>query len=383
MEEQTHSPAGGGCRVVDLRSDTVAHPSQAMKEAMMTAPLGDDVFGEDPTVNALQEKVAAMLGKEAGLFVPSGTMANLICVLHHCQHRGSEVLLGHLSHIHLCEQGGIAQVGGVHPRTLKNLPDGTFSLEELRQKVRGENDMWPVTALVCVENTHNMVGGKVLSLAWLDELGATCRELGLPLHMDGARLFNAATVLQLPASRLVQDCSTVNICLSKGLGAPVGSVIAGSADFIRSARRLRRVLGGAMRQAGILAAAGIYALDRFETTLDRDHRNLQDVARAVVECESEVVKCDPEGAHTNILLLECDPKVMTPGHLCQRMGQVSEEEAKATGQRVVVRILPFTEYAARLVVHCDITKEDIKSVIKKLKYVIKEFNSQTVIASVP
>ncbi|XP_063591437.1 uncharacterized protein LOC134768549 [Penaeus indicus] len=180
-----------GARVVDLRSDTLTQPSPAMKEAMMAAPLGDDVFGEDPTVIALQEKVAKLLEKEAALFVPTGTM-----------------------------------LGGVHPRTLRNLSDGTFSLEELRQLVRGEKLQWPVTSLVCVENTHNMVGGRVLPLAWLDEVRRVGRHmpgLRLPVHMDGARLMNAVAALEVPPARLVRDCASVSVCLSKGLGAPVGS----------------------------------------------------------------------------------------------------------------------------------------------------------------
>ncbi|XP_042239411.1 probable low-specificity L-threonine aldolase 2 [Homarus americanus] len=379
MEQQAKICAQNGegeTHMVNLSSDTVTEPSKAMKEAMMSAPLGDDVFGEDPTVNALQEKVAELLGKEAALFVPTGTMGNLICVLNHCRTRGSEVLVGDLSHIHIWEQGGVSQLGGVHPRTLRNLPDGTFSLTELRQLVRGVDDHWPTTALVCVENTQNMVGGRVLPLAWLDELGVLCRELELPLHMDGARLFNAAAALGVPPSRIVKDCASVSICLSKGLGAPVGSVIVGSKDFIKNARRLRKALGGGMRQVGVLAAAGIYALDHVGPTLTRDHAYIQEVARAVVECKSEIIKCDPASAHTNILLLECDPEALPPSHLCERMDQVTDEEVAAIGERVVARILPITDTAVRMVVHCDITHEDIQSVINKLKYVIKEFDGK-------
>ncbi|KAG7159291.1 low-specificity L-threonine aldolase 2-like 2 [Homarus americanus] len=292
MEQQAKICAQNGegeTHMVNLSSDTVTEPSKAMKEAMMSAPLGDDL-------------------------------------------------------------------GGVHPRTLRNLPDGTFSLTELRQLVRGVDDHWPTTALVCVENTQNMVGGRVLPLAWLDELGVLCRELELPLHMDGARLFNAAAALGVPPSRIVKDCASVSICLSKGLGAPA--------------------LGGGMRQVGVLAAAGIYALDHVGPTLTRDHAYIQEVARAVVECKSEIIKCDPASAHTNILLLECDPEALPPSHLCERMDQVTDEEVAAIGERVVARILPITDTAVRMVVHCDITHEDIQSVINKLKYVIKEFDGK-------
>lgn len=365
-----------GARVVDLRSDTLTQPSPAMKEAMMAAPLGDDVFGEDPTVIALQEKVAKLLEKEAALFVPTGTMGNLICVLNHCRNRGSEVLLGNLSHIHVWEQGGISQLGGVHPRTLRNLPDGTFSLEELRQLVRGDNPHWPVTSLVCVENTHNMVGGRVLPLGWLDELGATCRALRLPVHMDGARLMNAAAALEVPPARLVRDCASVSVCLSKGLGAPVGSVIAGTKDFIRGALRLRKVLGGGMRQAGVLAAAGIYALDHVMPALARDHALVRTIARAVNDLGSKVIKVDLEGVQTNILLLECDLKRVRPEQVCERLLEVKMGEIKETREEVVVKVLPMTESTVRLVVHCDVTPEDIPPVVKKLLYVIREFEHE-------
>ncbi|XP_042855811.1 probable low-specificity L-threonine aldolase 2 [Penaeus japonicus] len=365
-----------GARVVDLRSDTLTQPSAPMKEAMVAAPLGDDVFGEDPTVMALQEKVARLLAKEAALFVPTGTMGNLICVLNHCRIRGSEVLLGNLSHIHVWEQGGISQLGGVHPRTLKNLPDGTFSLEELRQLVRGDNPHWPVTSLVCVENTHNMVGGRVLPLSWMDELGATCRELGLPLHMDGARLLNAATALGVPAARLVRDCDSVSVCLSKGLGAPVGSVVAGTKDFIRGALRLRKALGGGMRQAGLLAAAGIYALDHGLPKLAQDHAHVRTIAQAVSDLGSKVIKVDLEGVQTNILLLECDLKYVGPEQVCKRLSEVTEEERAATGKEVIVRILPMTASSVRLVVHCNISPEDIPIVVEKLIYVIREFERE-------
>lgn len=363
-----------GCRIVDMRSDTVTQPSEAMKEAMMTAPLGDDVFQEDPTVIALQNKLAQLLGKEAALFVPSGTMGNLICVMNHCRSRGSEVLLGNLSHIHVYEQGGIAHLGGVHPKTLQTLPDGTFCLEELRKSVRKDDIHLPVTELVCVENTHNIVGGKVLPLEWLDQLGAICKELGIPLHMDGARLMNAAAVLQVPPSRIVKDCASICICLSKSLGAPVGSVIVGSQEFIIKARRLRKILGGGMRQIGLLAAAGIYALDHVMPTLERDHAHMKSIAQAVSEVGSKVVTVDLAGVHTNILLLECDLGVTSPTQLCARLGQVTAAEAVALGDRIIVKTLPMTTTALRLTIHCDVTDDDVLLVIKKLKYVIKEFD---------
>ncbi|XP_068217277.1 uncharacterized protein [Palaemon carinicauda] len=364
-----------GYVVVDMRSDTITQPSQGMKEAMMSAPLGDDVFQEDPTVLALQDKVAKLLGKEDALFVPTGTMGNLICVLNHCRSRGSEVLLGHLSHIHIYEQGGISQLGGVHPRTLRNLPDGTFSLDELKRFVRKDDVHLPVTELVCIENTHNVAGGRVLPLIWLQALGVTCKDLGLPLHMDGARLMNAAAALQVPAARIVEHCDSVSLCLSKGLGAPVGSVIAGTKDFIIRARRLRKVLGGGMRQVGVIAAAGIYALDHVAPTLVRDHAHVKTIAQAVADIGSKSMYVDLKGVQTNILLIECNPDVLSPAQLSARMAQVTEEEASAIGQKVIARMLPMTDTAVRLVIHCDVRDEDVALVISKLKYVIKEFDN--------
>lgn len=367
---------GEGHVVVDMRSDTITQPSKGMKEAMMSAPLGDDVFIEDPTVLALQDKVAKLLGKEDALFVPTGTMGNLICVMNHCRSRGSEVLLGHLSHIHIYEQGGISQLGGVHPRTLRNLPDGTFSLDELKKFVRKDDVHLPVTELVCIENTHNVAGGRALPLHWLDELGATCKSLGLPLHMDGARLMNAAAALQVPPSRVVEHCDSVCLCLSKGLGAPVGSVIAGRKDFIVKARRLRKVLGGGMRQVGVIAAAGIYALDHVAPTLQRDHAHARAIAQAVADTGSKSIFVDLEGVQTNILLIECNPEVLSPAQLATRMSQVTEEEASAIGQRIVARMFQMTDTAVRLVIHCDVRDEDIPLVITKLKYVIREFDNR-------
>ncbi|XP_064112798.1 uncharacterized protein LOC135219724 [Macrobrachium nipponense] len=365
---------GEGHVVVDMRSDTITLPSKGMKEAMVSAPLGDDVFIEDPTVLALQDKVAELLGKEAALFVPTGTMGNLICVMNHCRSRGSEVLLGHLSHIHIYEQGGISQLGGVHPRTLRNLPDGTFSLDEMKKFVRKDDVHLPITELVCIENTHNVAGGKALPLHWLDELGATCKALGLPLHMDGARLMNAAAALQVPPSRVVEHCDSVSLCLSKGLGAPIGSVIAGRKDFIVKARRLRKVLGGGMRQVGVIAAAGIYALDHVAPTLQRDHAHARAIAQAVSDTGSKSIFVDLEGVQTNILLIECNPEVLSPAQLATRMSQVTEEEASAIGQRIIARMFQMTDTAVRLVIHCDIRDEDIPLVIAKLKYVIREFD---------
>jgi len=267
--------------VVDLRSDTITRPSQGMREAMANAEVGDDVFRDDPTVLRLEERMARLTGKEAALLVPSGTMGNLICVMAHCWGRGAEVLLGDRSHIHIYEQGGVAQLGGVHPRTLTNLDDGTFSLEELKEKLRADDPHLPVTKLVAIENSHNKCGGACLPLQWLEEVGTTCSQLGLPLHCDGARLLNAAVSQGVEVSLLLKHCSSASICLSKGLGCPVGSVIVGSRSLIERAIRLRKVLGGGMRQVGVLAAAGLYALDHHVSRLAEDHLHARAMAEVI------------------------------------------------------------------------------------------------------
>nr|XP_045601274.1 probable low-specificity L-threonine aldolase 2 isoform X3 [Procambarus clarkii] len=366
-------------RIVDLRSDTVTQPSREMKEAMFDAPVGDDVFSEDPTVKALEEKVARMLEKEAALFVPSGTMANLICVLTHCWGRGSEIIVGDQSHLHLWAQGGIAQVGSVHHRTVKNLPDGTFSLQELRSLVRGDDPHWPVTTLVCIENTHNMMGGKALPLQWMDDLGALCNELNLPLHMDGARLINASVVHGTSPARLVQLCDSVSLCLNKGLGAPMGSLVVGTKEFITRALRVRKVLGGGLHQAGMFAAAGLYALDHIAPKLSQDHSNARAIAQSVSEVHSSAVTVDLKGVQTNVVLLHCDNIRVNAKKLCQRLAsvsiQVTDAESEELGEQIVVMMLPITETTVRLMLHCDVKNDDIKAVIKKLKYIIQEYDN--------
>ncbi|XP_071530504.1 uncharacterized protein [Panulirus ornatus] len=362
-------------RIVDLRSDTVTQPSREMKEAMFNAPVGDDVFSEDHTVRALEEKVARMLEKEAALFVPSGTMANLICVLTHCWGRGSEVIVGDQSHLHLWAQGGIAQVGSIHHRTIKNLPDGTFSLQDLRSLVRGEDPHWPVTTLVCVENTHNMMGGKAIPLQWMDDLGALCIELNLPLHMDGARLINASVALGTSPARLVQSCNSISLCINKGLGAPMGSLVVGTKEFIARALRVRKVLGGGLHQAGIIAAAGIYALDHIAPRLSWDHTNARAIAQSVSEEHSSAITVDLKGVQTNVVLLHCDNIRVNAKKLCHRLSSVTDSETEELGEQIVVMVLPVTETAVRLMLHCDIKKDDVKAVIKKLRYVIQEYDN--------
>lgn len=288
-----------GHQMIDLRSDTVTKPTPAMREAMLRAEVGDDVYREDPTVNQLEELAASMLGKEAALFVSSGTMGNLISVLSHCG-RGDEVILGDNAHLFYYEQGGMAALGGVHPRTLPNQPDGTIDLAAIEHAIRGDDEHYPISRLVALENTHNRCGGRVLSVGYMDAVGALARARGLRLHVDGARLWNAAVALGVAPARLVAAADSVSCCLSKGLAAPVGSVVAGGAEFIRRARRNRKLVGGGMRQAGVIAAAGIVALTEMADRLADDHANARTLAHGLVRMEGMSV--DPVAVETNIVV---------------------------------------------------------------------------------
>ncbi|WP_299025005.1 low-specificity L-threonine aldolase [uncultured Thermanaerothrix sp.] len=266
--------------MIDLRSDTVTHPTPAMREAMARAEVGDDVYREDPTVNRLEAMAADLLGKEAALFVPSGTMGNLIGVLGHCQ-RGDEVIMGHLGHTFLFEGGGVSALGGVFVHTLPNQPDGTLRLEDILAAIRPADVHHPMTRLVVLENTHNRCGGVPLSVDYTRRVGDAVHARGLALHLDGARIFNAAVALGVRAKALAEPADTVTFCLSKGLCAPVGSVLCGSREFIERARRIRKQLGGGMRQAGILAAAGIVALETMIDRLAEDHRRARELAQGL------------------------------------------------------------------------------------------------------
>ncbi|HWV34707.1 MAG TPA: low-specificity L-threonine aldolase [Thermomicrobiales bacterium] len=287
--------------MIDLRSDTVTKPTEAMREAMATADVGDDQYGEDPTVNALEARAAELLGKEAAVFVASGTMGNLSSVLAHCQ-RGDEVILGDEAHILWYESAGPATVGGISPRTIHNLTDATFDLDELESAVRENRDGFPPTGLICVENTHNRCGGAVLPLEHLQSVREIADRHGLPVHMDGARIFNASAALGVSAAEIASHVDSVQFCLSKGLAAPVGSLVTGSAAFVQRVRRYRKLLGGAMRQSGVIAAAGLVA---FETMIDRlpeDHRRARQIAEAIAVLPGFSI--DPERVQTNIVVFK-------------------------------------------------------------------------------
>jgi threonine aldolase len=256
---------------IDLRSDTVTHPTEVMRQAMANAAVGDDVFGEDPTVNKLQEMAAEKMGKQAGLFLPSGTMGNLAAILAHCG-RGDEVILGNKAHTFLYEAGGISALGGVHSCQLPNQSDGTLVLQDIQAAIRSKDAHQPISRLICLENTHNRCGGVALTADYTQAVSELAHLNGLSLHLDGARIFNAAVVQGISTSELTKPADSVTFCLSKGLSAPVGSVLCGSNEFIDKAHRIRKQLGGGMRQAGILAAAGIVALETMTDRLAEDHK---------------------------------------------------------------------------------------------------------------
>ena len=291
---------------IDLRSDTVTQPTPEMREAMAKAEVGDDVYGEDPTINRLQELAAEKMGKQAGLFVASGTMGNLIAILSHCQ-RGDEVIVGKKNHVFVHEVGGMSALGGVHSCQLPNQPDGSLLMEDVSAAIRPDDLHEPVTRLVCLENTHNGCGGVYQTPEYTRQMTEWVHSHGLSVHLDGARIFNAAVAQDVPASQLAGPVDSVTFCLSKGLCAPVGSVLCGSQPFIAKARRLRKMLGGGMRQAGILAAAGLVALERMVVRLGEDHARAKKLADGLRLVPG--LQLDPGTPATNMVFLSLLPEV--------------------------------------------------------------------------
>ncbi|MEG9435876.1 low-specificity L-threonine aldolase [Edaphobacter sp. HDX4] len=284
--------------MIDLRSDTVTRPTQAMREAMASAEVGDDVYGEDPTVNRLEKEAAAVLKREAAIFVPTGTMGNQIAIRLHTEH-GQEVICEARSHVLDWEMATMASFSGCQPRTVEG-DRGVLTWPKIRRAIGPKIYYRQPTGLICIENTHNMAGGTVTSLEVLEEIWSGARQAGLPLHLDGARIFNAATALGVDVAALTAGFDTVMFCLSKGLGAPVGSMLVGSAKAIERARIFRKALGGGMRQAGVLAAAGLIALQEMSKRLADDHANARLLAEAVAnEASAEI---DLQDVQTNIVI---------------------------------------------------------------------------------
>jgi threonine aldolase len=343
---------------IDLRSDTVTLPTEKMRQAMAKAELGDDVYGEDPTVNRLQSMAAERLGKEAGLFVPSGTMGNLAAILAHCG-RGEEVVMGNCAHTFLYEAGGISALGGIHPHTVPNQPDGTLLIQDIKGAIRYDDVHFPKSKLLILENTHNRCGGVSISRPYMLKAAQVARENSLAIHLDGARIFNAAVDQNLPAADLVDMVDSVTFCLSKGLCAPVGSVLCGTKDFIHEALRIRKQLGGGMRQAGVLAAAGIVALDEMVDRLSEDHQKAKELSKGLAEIPG--IALDKSSPNTNMVYISIDP-------LHKLNAKLTAEALRKKG--VLVGITGPRQF--RLVCHYWIRKEHLDRVVKAFRIVLSE-----------
>jgi threonine aldolase len=292
-------------KIIDLRSDTVTQPTPEMRKAMFEAEVGDDVFGEDPSINKLEAMAAARMGKEAAIFTTSGTQSNLIAVLNHTRH-GNEIILGSQSHISLYEVGGAAAIGGVVMRTVPNDASGRLNPADVEAAIRGKNIHYPETALLCLENTHNVCGGSVLSVDYTSEICSLAHNHGLKVHLDGARIFNAAIALGVPENELARHADSVSFCISKGLSAPVGSLLCGSREYIEKARKIRKMLGGGMRQAGIVAAAGIVALGTMVDRLAEDHANAKRLAKGLAHIKG--ITLEYATPATNIVMFRITPE---------------------------------------------------------------------------
>ncbi len=333
--------------MIDLRSDTVTQPTEEMREAMARAVVGDDVFGEDPTVRELEALAAEMLGKEAGLFVPSGTMANLVAVMTHTQ-KGDEVLVEAEAHTYYYEVGSISAVAGAIPRPIPGRA-GYIAPEQVREAVRPANVHFPIPRLLCLENTHNRAGGMPFGPQEMDAVCLTARELGLAVHVDGARIFNAAVALGVPAKALVRHADSAMFCVSKGLSAPVGSVLVGAGDFIERARRFRKMVGGGMRQAGVIAAAGVVALRTMVTRLAEDHANARRLAEGTARVPGLAV--DLSRVRTNMVVVQVN-------------GPSSAAEFSARLRDEGVLALPTGPSTIRMVTHRHITTRDVQLAIE-------------------
>lgn len=340
---------------IDLRSDTVTQPTPAMRQAMLAAPLGDDVFGDDPTVNALQARIADMLGFEAALFVPTGTQSNLCALLAHCQ-RGDEYIVGQMAHCYRWEAGGGAVLGSVQPQPLAHQPDGTLALEDIEAAIKPDDAHFARTRLLALENT---LGGKLLPFAHVQAATALARGHGLATHLDGARLFNAGAAQAAllsdgtaisEARRIAQCFDSVSVCFSKGLGAPVGSALCGSAEFIRRAHRIRKMAGGGMRQAGVLAAAALHALEHHVERLTEDHA----LARRLAQGLADVPGLQVDAPHTNIVFVDL-------------VGEARNRSADLLPHLSAHGVLATGLYRLRFVTHLDVTVDGVDRAVAVIR----------------
>ena len=344
---------------IDLRSDTVSWPIPEMREAMANAPVGDDVYGEDPTINQLQQDAADMLGKEAGLFVSSGTQGNIVAALTHCG-RGDEMILGREAHMFRYEAGASSGLGGIHPNILDVQPDGTLNLDAIKRSIRPDDQHFPRTKLICLENTQGTIGGIPITAEYTAQVGEIARANNLKLHIDGARIFNAATALNTPAKDLVAPADTVSFCLSKGLCAPIGSILVGSKDFIHEAHRTRKTLGGGMRQAGILAAAGLIALHKMTTRLHEDHANACLLAEGVAQIPH--LSIDLSRVKTNMFFFDLTDDA--PISITELRARLKDE------YKVLIGGYAGLPNRVRLVTHYWITPEKVEQALTALRNVL-------------
>lgn len=344
----------GRVYMIDFRSDTVTKPTEAMRKASYEAEVGDDVYEEDPTVNKLEDKAADTLGKEAALFVTSGTQGNQIAVLTHCQ-PGNEIILEENAHIFLYEGAAISAFAGVQPRTIAG-EKGAMNPGDIKAAIRAEDVHFPETGLICLENTHNKAGGAVLSLEYMKEIYSIAQSSQVPVHLDGARLFNAAAASGVPVSEFAAYTDTVQICLSKGLGAPVGSIIAGSREFIEQARKWRKRLGGGLRQAGIVAAPGLVALEEMTERLVEDHEHTKLLAERLANIEGMTIENEVE---TNIVLVNIKGTNANVETFLDSM--------KSAG----ILAGSFGPYTIRFVTHYGVTKKDIETATEKIQKLVQ------------
>ena len=343
---------------IDLRSDTVTKPTPEMREAMAEAEVGDDVYGDDPTVNKLETVAAEKLGKESSIFVPSGTMGNLLALLVHCQ-RGDEVILGNQSHVYLNEAGGMSALGSIHPNPVLNQKDGTLAIEDIVNSIRDSEDVHqPATRLICIENTQNICGGVPLTVEYTKQVADVARKHDLKFHIDGARIFNSAVVQNVDVKELVGPADSVMFCLSKGLVSPIGSMLVGSESFIKRARHLRKMLGGGMRQVGVIAAAGLISLEKMTTRLGDDHEHARQLAEGLRTIPGIVV--DEGSPRTNMIYFNL------------------AKDAKVTSQQIGERMLEagilvdaYHPYRFRLVTHYWIDDDAVEKSIAAFKKIMQ------------
>ena len=347
---------------IDLRSDTVTKPTDEMRRAMADAEVGDDVYGEDPTINQLQERAADLLGKEAGLLMASGTMSNLVAALTHCQ-RGDEIVMGDQAHMFWNESAGASALAGAQIRLVPNDSQGRIDLADLQAAIRPKGNVhMPPTTLVCLENTHNRCSGGVLTPEDTKRVSDVAHAADAQVHLDGARIFNAAVALEVPAKELVKDVDDVSFCLSKALSCPVGSVLCGSEDFIEGAHRWRKMVGGGMRQAGVLAAAGLVALDSMVDRLAEDHANARRLAQGLANIDG--ISVDPDSIYTNIVIFDVDESV---GAASQVINALAEEGVLVTypGQQ-----------SLRMVTHRHIDGADVDDALGRISSVVRQLKGQ-------